>query len=82
MVDSSGLSREIFHSKYNFRGNSIMKNIVRAFIVVLAITGAVASTQTSSASTQSKIAVAKTSALPIPMCAPDDPNGCGIGQGR
>jgi hypothetical protein len=59
-----------------------MKNIVRAFIVVLAITGAVASTQTSSASTQPKIAVAKTSALPIPMCAPDDPNACGIAQGR
>jgi hypothetical protein len=26
--------------------------------------------------------LAKNSALPTPMCAPDDPNACGIGQGR
>jgi hypothetical protein len=58
-----------------------MKNIVRAFIVVLALTGAAASTQVSSASTsstQAKVTLAKTSALPIPTCAPDDPNACGI----
>jgi hypothetical protein len=54
-----------------------MKNIVRAFIVVLALTGAAASTQISAAST-SKVLVGKTSALPIPTCAPDDPNACGI----
>jgi hypothetical protein len=54
-----------------------MKNVVRAFIVVLALTGVAASTQISSAST-SKVLVDKTSALPIPTCAPDDPNACGI----
>jgi hypothetical protein len=54
-----------------------MNSLVRAFVVVLALSGAAASTQISSAST-AKIAVAKTSALPIPMCAPDDPNACGI----
>jgi hypothetical protein len=55
-----------------------MKHIVRAVVVALVLTGAVASTQTSSAFTQSKVTVARNSALPVPMCAPDDPNGCGI----
>ena len=59
-----------------------MKNIVRAFVVVLALTGAAASTQTASAS-QAKLTVAKTSSmLPIPSCPPNDPNACGIGRGR
>jgi hypothetical protein len=57
-----------------------MKNIVRAFVVALVLTGAAASTQITSA--QTKVAVAKTSAMPIPMCAPDDPNACGMAQGR
>jgi hypothetical protein len=55
-----------------------MKIIVRAFVVVLALTGAAASTQITSASAQTKITVAKSSAMPTPMCAPDDPNACGI----
>jgi hypothetical protein len=59
-----------------------MKNIVRAFVAVLILTGVAATTQTSSASTQNKVAVAKVSMLPVPMCAPDDPNACGIAQGR
>jgi len=59
-----------------------MKTIVRAFVAVLVITGAVASTQISSASTQNKVTVARTSMLPVPMCAPDDPNACGMAQGR
>jgi hypothetical protein len=59
-----------------------MKHLVRAFVVVLVLTGAVASTQTSSASTKNKVAVAKVSMLPIPSCAPDDPNACGMSQGR
>jgi hypothetical protein len=59
-----------------------MKNIVRAFVVVLVLTGAAASTQIASASSQTKVAIAKTSAMPIPMCAPDDPNACGIANGR
>jgi hypothetical protein len=59
-----------------------MKNIVRAFVAVLVLTGAVATTQTSSASTQNKVTVAKVSVLPIPSCAPDDPNACGMGLGR
>jgi len=59
-----------------------MKFIVRTVAVVLALTGAVASTQSSSATTQNKVTVAKVSMLPIPSCAPDDPNACGIAQGR
>jgi hypothetical protein len=57
-----------------------MKIFVRAFVVVLALTGAAASTQIASASSQTKIAVAKTSAMPVPCCAPDDANACGIGS--
>jgi len=59
-----------------------MKQLVNAFVVVLVLTGAVASTQISYASSQNKVAVAKVSMLPIPSCAPDDPNACGIAQGR
>ena len=58
-----------------------MKLIVRTVVAALVLTGAVAYTQISSAST-SKVTVAKNSALPTPMCAPDDPNACGMGAGR
>ena len=59
-----------------------MKHIVRAFVVALVLTGAVASTQTSSASTKNKVVASRTSMLPVPTCAPDDPNACGMGLGR
>ena len=59
-----------------------MKYMVRAFVFVLALTGAVATTQIASASPQTKVTVAKTSAIPVPMCAPDDPDACGIDAGR
>jgi hypothetical protein len=55
-----------------------MKHIVRATVIALVLTGAVASTQASSSSQTKTIAVAKTSALPVPTCAPDDPNACGM----
>jgi hypothetical protein len=55
-----------------------MKNLVRAFVVVLALTGAAASTQIASASSQKNVIAAKTSAMPTPMCMPDDPDACGI----
>ena len=55
-----------------------MKNIVRAFVAVLLLTGVAASTQIASASSQTKIAVAKTSAMPPAVCAPNDPNACGM----
>jgi hypothetical protein len=56
-----------------------MKHIVRAFVVVLALTGAVATTQASNATAKNKIVAARTSMLPVPMCAPSDPNACGMG---
>jgi hypothetical protein len=59
-----------------------MKHLVRAFVVVLVLTGAVATTQTSSAASKSRVTAARTSMLPVPMCPPDDPNGCGMAQGR
>jgi hypothetical protein len=59
-----------------------MKHIVRAFVVALVLTGAVASTQASSTSTKDKVSVAKVSMLPVPTCPPDDPNACGMAQGR
>ena len=55
-----------------------MKTIIRAFVVVLVLTGAAASTQIASASSRTNVAVAKTSAMPVPCCAPDDPNACGM----
>ncbi len=55
-----------------------MKNMIRAFVVALALTGAVASTHITSASAETKGAVAKTSAFPVPMCDPNDPDACGI----
>ena len=58
-----------------------MKIFVRAFVVILALSGAVATTQmnASSTSTSSKITLSKTSAFPVPTCEPGDPNGCGMG---
>ncbi len=58
-----------------------MKLIIRTFVAILVLTGAVATTQTSSASTQNKVTAARTGMLPIPSCAPDDPNACGMGLG-
>jgi hypothetical protein len=57
-----------------------MKLTVRTLVAILVLTGAAASTQTTSASTQNKITVSRTSMLPVPVCAPDDPNACGMGQ--
>ncbi len=57
-----------------------MKSIIRTLAVALALTGAFASTQISSASTCAKASIARNSALPVPMCAPDDPNACGIAR--
>jgi hypothetical protein len=61
-----------------------MKYIVRAFVVVLALTGAAATSQSSGASTKNKnkIVATRTSMLPVPTCAPNDPNACGMGHGR
>jgi hypothetical protein len=59
-----------------------MKHLVRAFVVALVLTGVAATTQVSSATTKTQITAARTSMLPVPTCAPDDPNACGMSQGR
>lgn len=55
-----------------------MNYIVRAFVVVLVLTGAAASTQIASASSQTKVVVTKSSNVPTPMCDPNDANACGF----
>ena len=55
-----------------------MKYIVRAFVFVLVLSGAAATTQTSNASAKNKIVVSRVSMLPVPTCAPNDPNACGM----
>ena len=59
-----------------------MKHLIRAFVAVLVLTGAVATTQTSSASAKNKVTASRVDCLPIPSCPPNDPNACGIAQGR
>ena len=58
-----------------------MKLIIRTFVAILVVTGAAATTQISYASSHNKVTVARVSCLPIPSCAPDDPNACGMGLG-
>jgi len=52
-----------------------MKNVVRAFALSLVVTGAFASTHINNSTTAVS---GKVSAMPIPLCPPGDPNGCGI----
>ena len=52
-----------------------MKIIVRSFVVALALTGAIATTATTSKAT---VVTAKASAMPAPRCPLNDPNGCGM----
>jgi hypothetical protein len=75
------VQRNLFY-QIQLLGYLFMKHIVRAFVVALVLTGVAATTQTSSASTKSKVTAARTSMLPIPTCPPDDPNACGLGLGR
>jgi len=57
-----------------------MKLIVRTFVIALALTGAFASTRANATPATAQAIPAKTSAMPVPTCPPDDPNGCGIGD--
>ena len=55
-----------------------MKNIVRASVIALFLTGISASAHMASAS-QTTVS-AKASALPVPVCPPDGTTDCGIGD--
>jgi hypothetical protein len=53
-----------------------MKNtVIRAFVVALALTGAAA---TAHSKTTGHVLVANASAMPVPLCPQNDPQGCGI----
>lgn len=53
-----------------------MKNtLIRAFVVALALTGAVSTVH---ANSKNAMMAAESTNLPIPTCPPNDPNGCGI----
>ena len=56
-----------------------MKVIVRSLVIALAVTGAVATSFANAAPAKATMTASKTSAMPVPRCPPDDPNGCGIG---
>lgn len=56
-----------------------MKMLVRAFVLSLAVTGAVASSHALSATNTRNTLAPRMSEMPCPMCPPNDPNGCGIG---
>ncbi len=59
-----------------------MKNIIRAFVVVITLAGSVAYTQVN-ATASSRVSVAKISrSMPMPCCPPNDPNACGIHNGK
>jgi len=56
-----------------------MKTIVRCLVIALAVTGAIATTYANGSATAATVTTHKTSAMPVPRCPPDDPDGCGIG---
>lgn len=58
-----------------------MNIVIRAFVVALALTGAVA-TASSNSSSSTKPVVTRTSAYPIPSCPPSDPTSCGLNSGK
>jgi hypothetical protein len=54
-----------------------MKNIVRAFVVVLALTGTAATTRTDAPATAKTIvAPLQTNMAPTPVCDPNDSRAC------
>jgi hypothetical protein len=57
-----------------------MKIIVRCFVVALAITGAIATTSANGSSVKASVVATKTSAHPVPTCAPGPGVTCGMGD--
>jgi len=57
-----------------------MKIIIRTFVIALAVTGAIATTTVNGSTAKATAVAAKSSAMPVPYCPPNSPNGCGIGQ--
>ena len=67
-------------TRSNQKGSHIMKVIVRCLVIALAVTGAIATSFANAAPAKASIVASKTSAMPVPRCPPDDPNGCGMTQ--
>jgi len=55
-----------------------MKIIARYLVLALAVTGAIATTYANASSAGKTAGINKTSAMPVPTCPPNSPNGCGI----
>lgn len=55
-----------------------MQTIVRSFVIALAVTGAIATSYANGSTAKATVTAAKTSAMPVPSCPPNTPNGCGI----
>jgi hypothetical protein len=56
-----------------------MKNTVRAFVVVLVLTGAAASTRSTAPATAKTIAASvQSSLMPLPQCDPNDAGPCAL----
>ncbi len=55
-----------------------MKILIRAFVLSLVATGAVASMHTSNPAVTATLST-RSSAMPVPSCPPDTPDGCGVG---
>ena len=53
-----------------------MKNIIRAFVIALTLTGSAAYTQITLHG--SAVSTGKLNSRPAPMCMPDDPSACGM----
>jgi hypothetical protein len=59
-----------------------MKIIVRAFVIALVLTGAVASTHSVPASAQTIAVSVMPSVAAVPVCDPTDPGDCGMGTNQ
>ena len=59
-----------------------MKNLARAFVLSLVVTGAVASAKIANRGTDINVTPVRVSAMPVASCPPDDPNACGAARGR
>ena len=53
-------------------------NIVRAFVVTLALTGFAATTVSAHSAGKAKLVASTTQDQPIPTCVPSDPTLCGL----
>jgi hypothetical protein len=56
-----------------------MKIIVRSLVIALAVSGAIATTYSNAAPAKATVKISKTSAMPIPSCAPGT-STCGMGD--